>query len=71
MENVPIYVKVDKYKEMTQVLKAIGAKLTSIDKTISKINELKAQEDEQLRKWNDNLADVRSRLDKINSAFYE
>ena len=71
MENVPIYVKVDKYKEMTQVLKAIGAKLTSIDKTISKINELKAQEDEQLRKWNDNLTDVRSRLDKINSAFYE
>ena len=71
MENVPVYVKVDKYKELVQVLKATTAKLASIDKTIIKINELKAQEDEQLRKWNDNLADVKTRLEKINTAFYD
>jgi len=71
MENVPIYVKVDKYKELTQVLKAISVKLQSVDKTISKINELKAQEDEQIRKWNENLTDIKSRVERINTAFYE
>jgi hypothetical protein len=71
MENVPIYVKVDKYKELIDVLKTINNKLTQVDKTIDRINALKAQEDQQLRAWNDNLADVKARLEKINQSFYE
>lgn len=71
MENVPIYVKVDKYKELTEVLRTINSKLQQVDKTIAKINELKAQEDSQIQAWNDNLTDIRSRLEKINGAFYE
>lgn len=71
MENVPIYVKVDKYKELVEVLKAVSAKLQSVDKTIEKINSLKAQEDAQLQQWNENLTDIKSRLERINQAFYE
>lgn len=71
MENIPIYVKVDKYKELLEVLKAINAKLATVDKTIERINTLKAEEDGQIQKWNDNLADIKARLEKINQAFYE
>ena len=71
MENVPIYVKVDKYKELLDVLKAINTKLSTVDRTITKINELKAQEDAQIQSWNDNLTDIKSRLEKINQSFYE
>jgi len=71
MENIPIYVKVDKYKELLEVLKTINAKLQAVDKTIDKINNLKSQEDEQLRQWTTNLADIKSRVEKINQAFYD
>lgn len=71
MENIPIYVKVDKYKEVVDVLNAINAKLQAIDKTIERINQLKSQEDLQLQAWGENLGDVRARIDKINKAFYE
>jgi DNA repair exonuclease SbcCD ATPase subunit len=71
MENVPIYVKVDKYKELLEVLKTINNKLSTVDKTITKINELKAQEDMQIQAWNDNLTDIKSRVEKINQSFYE
>jgi DNA repair exonuclease SbcCD ATPase subunit len=71
MENAPVYVKVDKYKELVEILKTINGKLVSVDKTISRINELKAQEDAQLQAWNDNLTDVKARLEKINQSFYE
>lgn len=71
MENVPIYVKVDKYKELLEVLKTINVKLSTVDRTISKINDLKAEEDAQIRQWNDNLADIKARLEKMNQAFYE
>jgi prefoldin subunit 5 len=71
MENVPIYVKVEKYKELIETLKLINAKLSSVDKTVERINTLKAQEDAQIQAWNENLRDIRSRLEKINQAFYE
>jgi peptidoglycan hydrolase CwlO-like protein len=71
MENVPIYVKVDKYKELVEVLKAINTKLQSIDKTIERVNQLKSQEDLQLQSWTENLSDIKGRLEKINKAFYD
>jgi hypothetical protein len=71
MENIPIYVKVDKYKELLEVLKGINTKLSTVDKTIEKINALKSEEDSQLQSWNENLADIKARLEKINQAFYE
>ncbi len=71
MENVPIYVKVDQYKELMEMLHAINTKLGQVEKTIEKINNLKSQEDAQLQAWTDNLTDIKDRLDKINQAFYD
>lgn len=70
LENVPIYVKVDKYQELLETVKAIETKLNTVNKTIEKINELKGQEDAQMKNWTENLSDLRSRLDKINNAFH-
>ena len=71
MDTLPVYVKVDQYKELTEVLKTINMKLANVDRTIAKINELKAQEDQQLQSWRDNLTDIKARVEKINGAFYE
>jgi hypothetical protein len=69
MENVPIYVKVDKYKELLEILQTINVKLANVDKTIDKINTLKSQEDTQIQSWSENLSDIKSRLERINDAF--
>ncbi len=71
MENLPIYVKVDQYKELLDMLHAINTKLAQVDKTVEKINALKSQEDAQLKAWSDNLSDIRERLGRINDAFYD
>ena len=42
MENVPIYVKVDKYKELVEVLKSITTKLQAIDKTLERVRTTRA-----------------------------
>lgn len=70
LENVPIYVKIDKHRELLEAVKAIEAKLASVQKTIDRINELKAAEDTQLKGWTENLADVKTRLERINGAFH-
>lgn len=71
MENVPIYVKVDKYKELMRILQTIEKKLENADKMIEKINSLKAEEDAQIQQWNENLEDVRDRLTRIGEAFHQ
>jgi len=71
MENVPIYVKVDKYKDLLDVLKTVENKLDSVNKMIDKINTLKAEEDKQIGQWNDNIADIKDRLMRINGAFHK
>jgi hypothetical protein len=71
MENVPIYVKVDKYKDLLDVLKTIEAKLASVDRMIERINTLKAEEDREIKQWNDNITDIKDRLQRINGAFHQ
>lgn len=71
MENVPIYVKVDKYKELLDVLKTIEVKLANVNKMIDRINTLKSEEDRQIKQWNDNIADIKDRLARINGAFHQ
>ena len=71
MENIPIYIKVDEYKQLLETLHALQNKLASVNGTIEKINKLKAQEDAQVAQWNENLTDIKARLEKVNQAFYE
>ncbi len=71
MENIPIYVKVDKYKELAETLRAISAKIESIDRTLEKVHQLKTQEDLQLQAWAENIGDVKVRMEKLNKSFYE
>jgi predicted nuclease with TOPRIM domain len=71
MENVPIYVKVDKYKELLDALKAIETKLDNVNRMIERINTLKSQEDAQIKQWTDNVTDIKARLGKITEAFHQ
>jgi hypothetical protein len=69
--EAPIYVRVEKYKELVEVLHAVNERLEKVHATIERINELKAQEDAQLRAWAEHFSDVKTRVHRINEAFYE
>ena len=70
MDNVPIYVKVDKYQELLEIVKGIENKIEGVNKMIDRIGQLKAEEDAQLKAWTDNLTDIRARLERINDSFH-
>jgi hypothetical protein len=71
VENVPIYVKVDRYRELLAVLQKVEAKLASTGKMLDDIQQLKNQEDAELKRWGDNLADIKQRLDTIRETFHQ
>ena len=44
-ETMPVYVKIDEYKGVTDLMNAIRAKVNDARATLSKINDLKNEED--------------------------
>lgn len=70
MENIPVYVKVDRYRELIALLKKLDTKLGTVNTMIDDINKLKSQEDAQIKEWSSNLEDIQSRLERINDSFH-
>ena len=67
--TTPMYVKIEKHRDLRDMLGAINTKLAAVEKSIDRINQLKGEEDLQLQSWHDNLSYVKARLQRINQEF--
>ena len=68
---MPVYVKIDEYKDILEVVDLIKAKLEQAKATLAKINELKNQEDANLGEWGDVLAELENKVDLIDQTLFE
>ncbi|MEK6938944.1 MAG: hypothetical protein AABX04_07945 [Nanoarchaeota archaeon] len=71
MERMPVFVKVDEYDEVLNLVKLIRKKIDESKETLLKINELKNEEDHQLEMWQNNLAEVEKKIDFIEHSLNE
>jgi peptidoglycan hydrolase CwlO-like protein len=71
MEGMPVFVKINEYKDILEVMGLIKNRLDQAKKTIGKITKLKNSEDAQLDSWKENLADVERKIDMIDSVLFE
>lgn len=65
-KNVPVFIKLDEYKDILDIMRVIGSKLIESKETLETIRQLKDEEDSELSNWNDNLNDVHKKLEFIN-----
>jgi len=70
-KNLPVFVKINDYKEVLDTVDVMKQKLKETTKTLEKIRELKAEEDREIQEWEKNVADIARRLSFIDSAFFE
>ncbi|HLC64798.1 MAG TPA: hypothetical protein VJI46_01590 [Candidatus Nanoarchaeia archaeon] len=68
MNELPMYVKVDDYKEVSAAIDAIKAKLEEAKQTLSRLKELKDQEDAELASWESTIADAGAKIDDIDQS---
>ena len=68
MNELPMYVKVDDYKEVSAAIDAIKAKLEEAKQTLSRLKELKDQEDAELASWESTIADAVAKIDDIDQS---
>lgn len=69
--NMPVFVKIDNYKSIIEVLDLLKIKLADARKSLEKIAELKNQEDAELEQWESELEEVERKIDFIDSTLFE
>ena len=68
---MPVFVKVEEYDNVLNLIKAIRRKVEEAKVTLSKIHELKNEEDHQVEVWINNLGEVEKKIDFIDHSLNE
>ena len=66
-----VFVRLDKYRELYDLLGQIRTKLGDAKQILKKVKELKSQEDSELESWQNELASVEQKLSEIHDAMSE
>ncbi len=68
---MPIFVKIEEYKDVLDVINMVKAKIDEAKRTLGKINELKNEEDAELELWHSTLEEMERKVDFVDKALFE
>lgn len=71
MDRAPVFVKIEEYKDITDIMTLMREKMRQAKFLLDKVTELKAQEDRELANWTKELEDVENRLQGIDKTLFE
>ena len=71
VEKMPVFIKIEEYEEVLELVKTIRSKLEDAKGTLLKINDLKNEEDHHLEMWQNALAEVEKKVDFIDQSLNE
>ncbi|MFC1741228.1 hypothetical protein ACFL3V_01700 [Nanoarchaeota archaeon] len=69
--QAPVFVKVDEYKDVLDVLDLVKNKISDAKTTLHEINDLKNKEDAELALWSNEIADIERKVDFIDQTLLE
>lgn len=69
--GMPVFVKVDEYKDILDVLDMIKGKIKEIRDTLGSINALRNEEDAEFAMWNHTINDIEKKVDSIDRIMFE
>jgi len=69
--GAPVFVKVDDYKEILDVLGMVKGKLDEIRSTLDNINELRNHEDAEVSMWSNTINEIEKKVESIDKMIFE
>ena len=67
----PVFVRIDEYRDVLEVMGLIKNKLSEARETLGKINELKNEEDSELELWNTSLEEIEKKAEFIDRSLFQ
>ena len=69
--GAPVFVKVDEYKEILDVVDMIKDKMDEIRKMLQKMSDLRNHEDAEVSMWSSKIEDIDKRIGDIDRMMFE
>lgn len=70
-DMMPIYVKIDEYKDVLDIMNVIKTKIEDAKETLGKVNELKNEEDAELELWQTGLDEIERKVEFVDKTLFE
>ncbi len=70
-ETMPVFVRVDEYKDVLDVMNLIKSKIGEARETLAKLNDLKNEEDAELELWHTSLEEIERKVDFVDKTLFE
>ena len=64
-ESNPVFVKIDKYKEILNVVEVINKKVLNVKKLLSELEGLRGREEEELMNWEKNMDEITHKIESL------
>jgi len=64
-ESNPVFVKIDKYKDILNIVEVINKKVRGVKQLLAELEELKDKETEELNSWKNNLDQITHKLETM------
>lgn len=71
MNDVPVFVKLEEYNDITAIVDVIKRKLEETKDTLVRIKHLKAEEEQEIVAWESNLKDIHEKIEFVDDIIKE
>lgn len=68
--GAPVFVKVEEYKEILDVLDMIKGRVKEIRDVLGSINSLRHEEDAEIATWNNAVNEIERKIDSIDKTMF-
>ena len=69
--GMPVFVKIDEYRDVLEVLDLLNKRLIKARETMARINDLKNEEDSELELWEKELSEIEKKVGFMNQTLVE
>ena len=64
-DSNPVFVKIDKYKDILNIVDVINKKITGVRQILGELEEIKDKEAEEIVYWKNNLDQITHKLESM------
>jgi len=66
MPETPVFVKLDEYKDVTDIVNLAREKVQQAKAVLNRIQQLKSQEDAEFEAWHNELSEIEGKIEEID-----
>lgn len=71
MNNTPVFIKIDAYNEVLDIIDVVKAKMDKCKDILEEIDQLKVEEDEQVMDWKNIIENISEKVSFIDKTLFE